>query len=75
MENISVLDAIKITKNVLENIDIPMKYKKQIADPVFTAIMNLNVVIDSMENALKNQEEQVNNEEKTNEQESNNEQG
>ena len=74
MENVSVLDAIKITKNILENIDIPMKYKQQIIDPVFTAIMNLNIVIDSMESALKNQEKPVNNEEKTNEQENNNEQ-
>jgi len=47
--------VLEITIGVLSEISVPIRYKKQIADPIDGAINNLVIVLQAMREEKKNQ--------------------
>lgn len=57
MDNqISILQALKITKDMLEQIPVRIADQKSIAQPIAGAVHNLEVVIEAMEKEAQNNE-------------------
>jgi hypothetical protein len=42
------VEAIEITRNILNSIAVPMAYRKTIADPIEAALNNLAVIKDAL---------------------------
>lgn len=47
------VEAIEITRNILNNIAVPMSYKKTIADPIELALNNLLAIKQALEHPSK----------------------
>jgi len=48
---VTLKDVLIITKGILSAIQAPITMKESVIDPVWNAICNLNLCIDSIENA------------------------
>lgn len=61
MDNqISILQALKITKDMLERIPVRIADQESIAQPIAGAVHNLEVVMEAMEKEAKNNERKDN---------------
>lgn len=48
-KQITILDALKVTMNILTNIPVKVSDTQTIAQPIFTATHNLAIIIEQME--------------------------
>lgn len=56
-KTLSVYEVVQITRDQLGNIDVPVKYK-HISDGIYTAIGNLNAILDAITRDNKNETEE-----------------
>lgn len=52
-------EVLQITVGILENIQVPVKYKAQISDKIASAIVNINAVIEAFNSHVQQPEEEA----------------
>lgn len=59
-KQMTILDALKVTMNILTNIPVKVSDTQTIAQPIFTATHNLAIIIEQMEREEQTHEQNGN---------------